>query len=524
MRTQFILLVLLITTLLACEKDDSLLLYPSQNPNFSTISIDSPMDTLSVDFGTEFTFTPQVEQEIEKELQFKWVAWPLRNGVKQDSSVVGFDKTLRHTFAQNGEYALRLEAKNEDYSAIKEWLLQVRIWDEGFFVVGQDGSGNSNIAFARKLSSSDIAQGKTLSFETDLINRINPDLGIRDVVHIGKSVLTYGDPLAYVFIFSKDRIFVADANTLEVFNVIDFSGQFSGETIKKVSIDDWYSSNVMIFTDQGHTYVMNKFEQSVYHSPQFQGQFEDLVGNLITTAYSNQTISTQWVDYSTSKIWETIFYHGAGGPVNQTTGKTSPYLDDQVENPLKDYNIQSVGRMNGDITLAQSTNYFAVATHKEDPLKVRVWEYITDYAAGFSEVAVRDYTASAELSLPARQQMVPNARFGRSFYYFNGPNIYKWNPYNLAPNNQLPTNPAITLDGDKVVTTMTLSYDMRQLYVGFYDPSSGEELKGGMLIYNCADIGLNSNIAPVASFENITYKPTQILYKSFAQGTYNSVD
>lgn len=522
MKKHILITAVLLACLTACVKDDSLMVYPGENPNFSSIDISSPLDSLSVDFGTEFIFTPEIKQKVDKKLSYEWKSWPLINGTKQEPAVVGSEETLSYVFPKSGAYALRLEVKNEDYSAFKEWYLQVRVWDEGYFVVGEDEAGNSNIAFARKLSPTDIAEGKELTFETDLINRINPELAIKNVVRIGKSTLQYGSSMAYLFIFTKNKIFVADAITFEVFNVINFSGQFGGNTIKKVSIDDSYSSNIIIFSDQGNTFVMNKFEQAVYEAANYSGNYEGFYGNMITTAYSNQSVSTEWVDYSTSKIWEYIFYHGAGGPINQTTGSVSPYEDGVEPNLLEDYYIQTISRMNGDITMPQSRNYFAVAVHRENPLNVRVWEYSTNYSQGFVGVDTYDYTATSTITLPQKQALVPNARFGRAFYYYNGSGIYKWNPYNLAPNNQLPSSPVITLDAGKVVTCMTLSYDMRQLYVGFYDAASSNELKGGMYIYNCEDIGLDPNIRPVKKFENVTYKPKQILYKSFEQGNYNS--
>src|SRR5699024_6587699 len=160
--------------------------------------------------GKEFVFTPEVKQKLDKKLTYKWAAWPLVDGVKQDSMVIGTKKALDYTFLKSGKYTLRLQVKNEDYSAFREWLLQVRVWDEGYFVVGEDASGNSNIAFARTLSPSDIEAGKKLTFETDLIDEINPELHIKNVVHIGKTTVQYGSSLAYFFIFTKKEIYVAD--------------------------------------------------------------------------------------------------------------------------------------------------------------------------------------------------------------------------------------------------------------------------------------------------------------------------
>lgn len=518
-----IYILLFIGILYSCVKDDSSLIYPEGNPNFSKIEISSPTEDLSVEFGLPLEFTPEVTQTIEeKELNYKWVAWHIDDKGNQESpETVGNELTLNHIFLDKGVYILRLEVKNEDYSVFKQWDLRVRLYDQGYMVVGEDDSGRNNIAFARKLSETDILEGKELTFTTDLIQEINPNIEIKDVVHVGKSILDYGSSDAFLFIFTKDYIHVADYMSFEIINTVSIASASPGSSIVGVSMMDTYGSSATIHLSDGKILQFNKLELNLYESKFYAGKYDYMYPNLFTTSGVNQNLSQLFLTRQDSKLWEYISYHGAGGLVNNTTGETSPWADNTKPNEFEGKDIVSVGRMNGDVFEATNRNFFAVATDKANPLDVKIVEFTTDYSKGFVTNNVTNYTSSSPITLSADQLLVSNARYG-DMYYFNDNMIYVWNPLNLAPNNQLPRNAAITLDEGKEVTTISISYDMRELYVGFYDKNSSEELKGGMYIYKCADIGIVSNLKPTSVFENITTKPKQILYKTEDWGRYNS--
>lgn len=116
-------------------------------------------------------------------------------------------------------------------------------------------------------------------------------------------------------------------------------------------------------------------------------------------------------------------------------------------------------------------------------------------------------------------RLVPNGRYN-SVYYADGSNVFVWYPKNVAPNNKFPSKAAFSLGEGKEVTFMRVSYDMRELYVGFYDRNSGETLKGGFYIYDASKIGVTTNLQPTKKFENITSRPTDIIYKSLAWDIY----
>lgn len=519
--------MLLACLLFSCVKDTSTMIYPENNPNFSDITITSPTEKLSVDFGQEFTFTPVVSQKIAgKELKYIWTANFVESGTTGDIVTIGEGPTLKYTFPKFGTYKLRLEVKNEDYSAFKTWEMAVRVYDSGYFVVGNDESGNSNIAFARSLSQTDVLAGKDLSFVTDLINKVNPGFNIKNVVRICKSIITYNKTNAYLHIFTKEKIFLADPNTFAIFNQVDFTSLFPGEYISKVSIYDSYMEGAVIFTSKGRFLKYQKPEFLVYKIDAWgESIFDDAFVNLIYTQGSNVNCEQFAVDYTNSKLWTIVSYHNGNKPVNNTSGinaSQNNFGDNYRPNIYENMNILSVFRMNGDYYGGTPNNMFALAQGKTDPSKIKFVEFYSDYSTGITTVAENSYTASSPITFKRGMDMVANARYN-SVYYADGNKIYTWYPKNTSPNNQLPNTASITLDAGKVITTMSVSYDMKELYVGFYDQNSNNALKGGFYIYSCVDIGANPNIKPTKKFENITTRPVQILYKSTAWDVPNSL-
>lgn len=516
-------ILFIIGTLYSCVKDDSSSLFPEDNPNFSLIEISSSLKELSVEFGQPLEFSPEVDQRIpEKTLSYEWLAWHIDNkGIQEEPIIAGTEKLLTYTFLEKGAYKLRLEAKNEDYSVFKYWDVIVRLYDEGYMVVGENEAGESNIAFARKLSESDILNGLDQTFTTNIIQEINPDVTIQDVIYVGKSILSYGNTDAYLFIFTKDFIYIADFLSFQIINTVSVDAASPGARIAEVSMLDTYTSGATIFTENGKILQFNKFEFNLYESNYYKGTYDDVYPGLYNTSGANQNLSEIFVTYTDSKLYENIPYHGSGALVNNTTGSSEPYADNEKLNEYEGHDIVSVGKMNGDYFEGTNSNFFAVATDKTNPLKVKIVEFTTSYATGFETLNVTNYTASNPITLSATQSLVANSRFN-AMYYYNGNMIYVWNPLNLAPNNHLPTNASITLDDNKEVTSMAISYDMQELYVGFYDHDAVGALKGGMYVYECADIGIVSNLQPIKSFENITTRPKQVLYKTKNWGQYNS--
>jgi hypothetical protein len=515
----------LIVAISSCEKDDSTLLYPNDNPDFSKIEIKSDVEMLSVDFGDELNFTPEVTQSVsDKKLEYIWTA-SLKMGddlLKRDT--VFNEKNIKYSFKNRGHYDLRLEVKNEDYSVFKSWNVNVREHNEGIIVVGTNDNGHTNIAFARTLSELDILEGKKLQFVTDIVKKINPDYEIKDVVYTYKSKYTYSSDNsdAYFFIFTKTKIYILDHFTFKVLSVIDVPESTSGAEIKKVSIID--SSNPQasgFFTNDGRNMILDKKELLIYESEFLAGTYDQMYGNLFYRSGRNMNLGQVNIDKDESKIWTFINYHGSRSMINNTTGDDAPYDDNVKPNEYVGRNIVSVGRMNGDYWGQNNNiNYFAVATDKTDKLDVKVVEFSTNPSSGFTTLRTLSYTSSQPITLSVGTELIANAKY-HSMYYIKNGDIYSWDIPNAGNLKELPVKPEISLDGNKEATCMSISHDMQKLYVGFYDSDYSGNLKGGVYVYNCSDFGTVTNIQPIEKFEGISNRPVQVFYKTEGLGVFN---
>lgn len=284
---------------------------------------------------------------------------------------------------------------------------------------------------------------------------------------------------------------------------------------------DTYTSGGTMFTEDGRNLTFQKGEFMIYESAYTSGNYDEMYGNLFYTSGFNMNISQVNIDYEESKIWTTIYYFNGSKPVNNTTGSEAPYDDNVNENEYEGRDIITVGRMNGDYYAGTSYNFFAISTDKNNPKDVKIVEFSTSRMVGIQTVSKNEYISESPITISQGDELIANARYS-SMYYFKGGNIYQWYPTNLPPNNQLPTSPSIVLDGNKEVTCMAISYDMRELYVGFYDNSASGDLKGGLYVYKCSDIGVVSNLQPTQKFESITSRPVQVLYKTKDWGKYSS--
>lgn len=515
----------------SCAKDNSSEIFPKDNPNFSMITITADVDKLSVDYGKEFVFTPKVTQEIEnKNLQYIWTANPydVQNDVIGDQFSCGEGSTLNYKFTKLGAYKLRLEVKNEDYSEFKIWDLVVRAYDKGYFVVGNDENGNTDISFGRILSEAEVLEGKKFEFESDVFGTLNPDIKIKNCIQMSKAVLKNTSNDAFIYIYTPEKAYVADPNTLNIFMTTSFTDQYPDERILKVSSGDVPAPGVSLFTSKNRIITYSKTSFIFYEMFTYETvAYDDITPNIITTNGANSTLIEIGIDYTNSKIWGMVNVNF--GAIVSNTGifdmNEWVHIDDARPNVFDGYNLLGVSRFNGNSADGTSRNFVVIAQKKGDvnAMKLVTFGLSAPNFENFELNTETNYEITTPLTYIKGAQLIPNARYN-SFYYANGSEVYIWYPNNLAPNNQLPTTSAINLGAGKEITTMSLSYDMKQLYVGFYDKNSMDARKGGFYIYNAAEIGINPNIEPVSRYENITTRPVQILYKSNEYNYFTSSD
>ncbi len=520
----YILIIFITILLVGCAEDDSTLLYPGDNPNFSMISISSPTDTLSVDAGDVLNFTPVVSQLVDsKDLEYIWSTIGGKGMPQTDSLRVGFEKELSYTFPEAGSYFLRLEVKNEDYSVFKTWHVDVRLQDEGLMIIGEDDGGEMMMSFARKLSETDLLEGKELSFVTDVLKNVNPNLKVTDVVRVIKTQTGYSLRAHYIFIFTKTHIYIVDGRTFNLINTVNFSDQFNGETIESISSAFEPYRTVQIFTSAGRIVLFDKRQFLAYPSSQYEGYtFEAMLPDMDYVYRGSETAGFLNVNYSESKLYNFYIWYGTNRLMNNTTGIPeggTEWTDNVKPNEYEGRDIIGVSRMLGD-SYSIPIDFVSISLNKADATKVKVVRFGLGFRDGsFTNVGEPYVYNTSNLTYVPHSEITPNGRYN-CFYYFNENNIYKWNPF-TASNMALPETPSVTLDGDKEITCMSISWDMKELYVGFYDPSATGELKGGMYVYDAGEIGLDADLQPIQKFEGVSTKPKQVFYMPKGLGSYS---
>ncbi len=520
---KIIFIILAALMFVSCYKDNSSLVYPSQNPRFDSIKVESPLAVMSVDLGDEFSFTPTVTQNIEgRPLSYKWHLNTLDEFGKLGEQIkIGEEQTLNYTFEEEGSYRLTLEVINTDFTQFETWTINVRTYDEGFLLIGNYGDGSADLTFGRALSDSDILAGKErITFNTNLFKSINPNVDVRDIVHIAKSSSSSG---YYLFVFTRTKIYLANPTTFAIVADYDFSGNINGEEIVSVLMNDHSSPNsTHLFTNKGNVYQYDRNEKIITLTQFTQMPYAMDDCNYVRVMSGQYFVEGYLaIDRKNSLLWTSIYYmtdvngKSINYPVNNTYGpdpdNANRATENFYENSYEGYDILEVIRMTGDYRNSKNKDLFTVCTKKGSPNEVRIVQFTYSIQRGYIKdvVAPYDYTAT-NFTFDGTITPVSNGRY-EAIYYTKDNKVYEWRPLASPPGNQLPTEPVIDLSGSgKEITCLTLSWDTKQLYVGYYDNSSSEELKGGFTIYDCD----NLKSEPIESYENISpCKPIEIKYK-----------
>lgn len=91
--------------------------------------------------------------------------------------------------------------------------------------------------------------------------------------------------------------------------------------------------------------------------------------------------------------------------------------------------------------------------------------------------------------------------------------MYEWAYSGTTP--KLPKDPVLTVEGE--ITCMCLNPDSQKkyLYLGVWNPSAQEELKGSLYIMDA------STCKVIKEYRGIADKPLKIMYKPIDDYTYN---
>lgn len=501
----------------SCAKDDSTMVFPSQNPDFSKITLNLPIKTsFVVKFGQELVVVPQVEQtRPEKALSYLWTAVK----VGKDNNALGLrfecgkEVILKYVFPEMGNYMIRLEVRNEDYGELIERVVEVKQVEQGgYFAVGTGEDGLSSIAFCPLLSEEEINAGVQLAFIPDMIRTVNPDFELKNVVRFITSRVGWSDDAPVnLFIFCEDKICVADPKSFRILQQTFLEPRFG--KIVAVQAEDETTQKARIYTDQGRCLLYHKLMYMIEENPKDMNIYDKIYPCFTANGYSNMSYFVG-VNYGQSKVycWNINFDEVWNNTTKRGTGYYDKPLDNVRKNIFLGRKIISACRMNGS---SDYDSYYIVSVAENDPNAVEIiqgGDYVKEEGYGFFPLnnTPYKYTVTSPLTLPQDAEIIANRRY-RVMYYANQNGIYIWDMN--KPTLKLPTDPALRLDEAKEITALKLSFDMKELYVGFYDREHSGEMKGGMYVYDALEIANNPSVQPRLKFEGITYRPTEVGFK-----------
>lgn len=475
--------VLLCSIISSCIKDDSVGLVN----NISTISLETDRDTLNINFGFPLVVEPTIEQSMaDMELSYEW---SYNSEKKPELKMISNDKILNYRFREAGEKKLRLKISNKHTAIFKYFTVFVNTeFEEGIIIMSNDNQNKCNISFMKKLSAEELLAGKVEEFIPHCIKMVNPGYDIKNAVDFDRS-----NGYLYITTSLDQKIYLFDHKTFDLLTVIDLSKEFP-ELIPKqtLSLLDIYSRGNInyILGENGKVYYFDPGILSVVESSHFgEGHFDHFSEQYSTGRYGYMN-GIYLIDYENSRV--------------HYSSSTYRWTGDQ----LAGQNIISVCKNSSNSTVN------IIARSNEDPTEIIVSNFsysLSRYNHPETVYYKSEYRYNEEnFPLSKGHKILPNKTYNCAYFFIDN-GLYLWYYNNLE--EKIPTTPIITIPEGMEITSIDCRQDEEKLYVGVYDPSSSEDLKGSLYIYNCADIGVVPNLQPEKVYENIADKINTVFYK-----------
>lgn len=471
MKMKYMLIVLVGIVLYACNNDDT----TYDTVEIPEINIDTTL--LQKEYNRELNQTLTIDPQItqtgnELPLTYEW---------QVDYKLYSSDKQLIFPCEKLGSYVIRLKVSNTKGSSFYITTLHINSpYEEGITILSKNAAGESMLSFMRKYSDQELIEGKTEQFETGCLRTNNPDITFpknpTDMVKREKQLfISYTDAPA---------IYAVNTKTFEVENIIR-APEYPTFIPLKMNIEDNNSRNALVMCENGNIYNFSTFEGVIIPAPNLSSSYA--LNTFIYTPYA--TNSYLW-DETNSNI---LYAYPDGEP---TTAEPETFAGHEFIN----------------FFMAVKSDYFTVITKDKQTQKIiktsiglNIWDVNYD---DWPDI-VKTYALKEQKELEGTTNLTPSTPLtGNSIYkellYAIGNKIYRW----YYTDNSFPTTPWATIDLEGAeITTLSLSRDEKQLYVGVYQPlNSGHN---GHLYILDSDTG-----KPIGSpYPNVAYKPVKILYK-----------
>lgn len=478
----------------SCIDDDSTL--PIKD--ISEITIESPSDTINIDFGYELVFEPEIKQTMEDmALTYEWSYYGYVRGsiggmYKDSLRYLSNEKVLKHTFKKLGEYGLRLKVSNEHGSTYKYFTLFVKAaFDQGIFVLSADEDKKGRVSFMRPLSREEIEAGKEEEFYTSAFKSVNPEYELNDPTDVKK----IGPD---IFICSgKDKlIYRIDAQTFDMYNVTDFKTELDWVQPMVICSKDRSIKNYLVLSRNGGIAKVDytsdiPFDGNVFweNHPPMDKFYEKITGEPIppSTNVSRMRSYSFFLNYNESALY--YIYD-----LSEYYAFRDEFPEDDLINVVMDRNTMSC----------------LVSRKKDNPKQIIITRGYADNKGGLRNSWVYTYE-SEEITLVRESVMQSNDAYN-SVFYTNKNKLYRWYNWNASP--ELPETPVISLDGNCEITCFSFTPDSRQLYLGVYD-SRLTGLKGSVYVYDADALDPETKqLKLLKKYEGIADKPIKVFWKN----------
>lgn len=449
--------------LFSCYKDKSTV----DTHKLSEIQVTFPgitSNTINIEKNEILTIDPQIsETGAQDPMTYEW---------QVNYEVFSTDKKFVYTGEKLGSFPVRLKVTNKDGSTFKEFTLNVNSpYEEGLLVLGEDENGVGTLAFMRTYTPEEIAGGKVPGFVNNCFVLNNPGHTL------GKGVTDIVKRDQQLFISSADdqKISLINTKTFELESEIT-SPDFPGFKPYRLNIPDNGSTSAIVLSEDGKVYNLATKEHLVLKNTAFPDG-TDLAMKTSFIGGMNFTSNYFW-DNANSRLWDLW------------------YINTNTKDTLAGQELIQF--------FATPQLVYVLTRDKNNPEKLTksvFGPYIQVFFGQPLDYKEKEIFTNASPTLNVNSITVLSEKYNK-LIYANGNEIYNW--YYSGTN--IPAAPYITVNAPGTITSMSLSPDGDQLYVGVYD-AAASGLKGSVLIYN------TDNGTLISKYENVSDKPVKLLYK-----------
>jgi len=446
----------------ACYKDNSTL---GKNP-ITQIQISLPEITDAVvnkEKNDTLVINPVITfQGKEKPVTYEW---------EVNYEVFSTQKELVYPCSKLGSFNVRLKVSNDDGSAFSTFTLNVNSpYEEGLMVLGQNDQGEGSLAFMRKYTPQEIAQGKVESFVNNLFTLNNPGEKIgknpTDIAKRQKQILISSSGEGKIY-YLNDKTFELEA-TVSAPDIPDFKPV-------AMNIPDGGFRTASILCEGGKIYSLAMLEFLVMKDKKYS---QPVIMKTTFGFNLNDCFSYFW-DSTKSQLLQYSAYY--------------------TTNSLQAFDNQDLVTFFYD-----ASSIYVITRDKTDP-SIYTKTVFSQYIQNVS-TKVLDIKQQAVLNVSGTPLLNPfspvkvNTAF-KKLLYASDNKVYSW----FYTGTDMQTTPFITID-EGTVTALEQSPDGTQLYVGVYNPNA-TGLKGSVYVFDM-DSG-----ALIKKYSGISDKPVKLFYK-----------